>query len=563
MSLRRWPVAFMAVGGALGVCHPDAMAGPPRIGVVALSGQSVPSAPVGVVFANSMQSPQINDAGDVLFAARISGPSVNGNSDSGLWILRSGELALLVREGDPVPGQPGGTVFGPAGTADSYLLDDSGAVFVNGAVGTSQTMLGAMFAIRGPRFDVLSFYGQVVPGYPGNLWRGPTSFVASGGRISAAFRLFTPVSYPADTCLALAGTEMSPALFGGTAAPGFTSGWTVAEMNSVGLGPQGEWALNANVRNGTQLSGLILYANTTSAPRVLVRNGDRAPPDVPADVYINLYAPFVSRSGIVSFMADTRGGKALFQGRLGALTRLVSSRPMTIDLPPAFTASNLIDAHVSVSGELVAATFGLYENVGGVNYYRGPLVAAGNPQVLRVVLSGSMPAVGLSRDLTYSRISSVCIADSGQVAVQALAAPTVSGGVQFNGIWATDLDGQLHLIAAETQPFDVSPGDTRTVRSVLLTSEHAGGASNARPLNNTGQLAFGLTFTDGTSGIFIADFAPRCIADFDASGGIDGGDVDAFFASWSAGAADAEVNGDGAVNGEDVGFFFDRWSGGC
>ncbi|MBS0196764.1 MAG: hypothetical protein JSR77_08405 [Planctomycetes bacterium] len=300
-----------------------------------------------------------------------------------------------------------------------------------------------------------------------------------------------------------------------------------------------------------------------AAPAVLARAGDAAPTGVPMDVFVNLYTPFVSRAGLVTFAADTHIGKSLFQGRPGTLAQVVPPRPTIANLPVGFTASGLIDARVSPGGDQVAAIFGLYESIGGVNYYRGPVVAAGNPQSLRVVLSGNMPAVGLSPDLTYSRISTVCVADPGQVVVQALAAPPVSGGVLFNGIWATDLDGQLHLIAAETQPFDVSPGDSRTVRSLLLTSEHAGGASNARPLNNTGQLAFGLTFTDGTSGIFIADFAPHCVADFDLSGGVDGGDVDAFFAAWSAGADAADVNGDGAVNGDDVGSFFDRWSGGC
>lgn len=55
-----------------------------------------------------------------------------------------------------------------------------------------------------------------------------------------------------------------------------------------------------------------------------------------------------------------------------------------------------------------------------------------------------------------------------------------------------------------------------------------------------------------------------CFADFNQDGGIDGADVDAFFAKWSLGESDADVNQDGGVDGADVDEFFIQWSqGGC
>ncbi|MBS0198410.1 MAG: hypothetical protein JSR77_16795 [Planctomycetes bacterium] len=55
-----------------------------------------------------------------------------------------------------------------------------------------------------------------------------------------------------------------------------------------------------------------------------------------------------------------------------------------------------------------------------------------------------------------------------------------------------------------------------------------------------------------------------CQADFNRDGGVDGADVDAFFASWSAGDDEADVNADGGVDGADVGAFFEQWErGGC
>ncbi len=55
-----------------------------------------------------------------------------------------------------------------------------------------------------------------------------------------------------------------------------------------------------------------------------------------------------------------------------------------------------------------------------------------------------------------------------------------------------------------------------------------------------------------------------CYADFNQDGGIDGSDVDAFFAAWEAGGAGADVNQDGGVDGPDVEMFFAQWeAGGC
>ena len=55
-----------------------------------------------------------------------------------------------------------------------------------------------------------------------------------------------------------------------------------------------------------------------------------------------------------------------------------------------------------------------------------------------------------------------------------------------------------------------------------------------------------------------------CAADFNADGGVDGGDVSAFFSDWEAAVGCADVNQDGGVDGSDIGAFFTVWeAGGC
>lgn len=60
------------------------------------------------------------------------------------------------------------------------------------------------------------------------------------------------------------------------------------------------------------------------------------------------------------------------------------------------------------------------------------------------------------------------------------------------------------------------------------------------------------------------DSCPECAADYDGNGGVDGGDLAAFFADFEAGASCADVDANGGVDGGDLGTFFQLFEmGGC
>ncbi len=58
-------------------------------------------------------------------------------------------------------------------------------------------------------------------------------------------------------------------------------------------------------------------------------------------------------------------------------------------------------------------------------------------------------------------------------------------------------------------------------------------------------------------------WAAACIGDFDRSGGIDGDDIGAFFASWQAGDICSDVDRSGGTDGDDIAAFFEAWQAGC
>lgn len=54
-----------------------------------------------------------------------------------------------------------------------------------------------------------------------------------------------------------------------------------------------------------------------------------------------------------------------------------------------------------------------------------------------------------------------------------------------------------------------------------------------------------------------------CVADFDFNGGVDGGDLAAFFAAFEAGDSSADIDANGGVDGGDLAAFFTAFEAGC
>lgn len=78
-----------------------------------------------------------------------------------------------------------------------------------------------------------------------------------------------------------------------------------------------------------------------------------------------------------------------------------------------------------------------------------------------------------------------------------------SGNDGLYGIWAYDPLLGMQLVALEGMPIEVTPGDLRTVAFVSLN-----GGMAERALNDSGQLAFYASFTDGSEAILVA-WAPE------------------------------------------------------
>jgi len=98
---------------------------------IALAGNQAPGAPDGALFNqyHPMGDPVINDAGDVVFGARLRLGGTSETNDSGLWMWHGGELQALALEGQLVPGAEAGTLFAHFDPAERPTLGGAHAAF--------------------------------------------------------------------------------------------------------------------------------------------------------------------------------------------------------------------------------------------------------------------------------------------------------------------------------------------------------------------------------------------------------------------------------------------------
>src|SRR5437867_3583270 len=101
----------------------------PLILIVATNGTPSPDGigRIFSFFANAPRGPSLNDAGQVAFRASLTGTGVGSTNDTGIFRGSAGNLSLLVREGQLAP--DGANRFGSLVTfADVPALNNAGQV---------------------------------------------------------------------------------------------------------------------------------------------------------------------------------------------------------------------------------------------------------------------------------------------------------------------------------------------------------------------------------------------------------------------------------------------------
>ncbi|MDZ4658532.1 MAG: hypothetical protein SH868_13225 [Bythopirellula sp.] len=256
-----------------------------------------------------------------------------------------------------------------------------------------------------------------------------------------------------------------------------------------------------------------LWSEGSGSLVLVAREGSQAP-GVPSGVNFNLFvgyfAPALNNAGQTAFKASLIGDGVVSTNNEGIWSEGSAGLALVAragDHAPG-TPSGVNFG--SSSGSFSEAVL----NDAGQTAFRANLTGSGvdstNSRGIWSEGSGSLALVaragdhapGTPSDVKFSSFGvDFVLNDAGQIAFEA----DTSGGSQ-PGIWATDRNGVLQLIARRGGLLEIAPGDFRTVNFLELDLRITGN-SDGRPswFNNRGQLVFIAGFTDGTSGIFVSN----------------------------------------------------------
>ena len=182
--------------------------------------------------------------------------------------------------------------------------------------------------------------------------------------------------------------------------------------------------------------------------------------------------------------------------------------------------------------------------------------------------SGTITDLAVAVGLTHTFVGDLIVTVSNG-STSAILISRQGLGTNLNGVYTFDDSAPLNMTAAAAAA-GADLGSSRILPfeslSVFNGSDYEGTwtlsvTDNAGiDVGNIESFEIGSAFTTSNC----APACPPCAADFNQDGGVDGADIEGFFAAWESGAGCGDTNLDGGVDGGDIEAFFFVWeAGGC
>lgn len=483
---------------------------------VAVTGQQAPGVEDGVVF-RLLSAPLINASGQVAFESSLFGPGVNSqsNNSQGIWSERSGVLDLAVRTGHIAPDTGGGLAFSDI-RDNTVRFNDSGQLAfiaqVTGPGADNSNNIG-VWSGGDDSLGLVARKGEVAPGTSARFHEFDQYLFNQSGRV--AFKT-TLVGSGVDSTnatgiwaedqdslrLVVRAGGASPdilAEFIDLGAPLFNSAGQVLFQASI-AGPAVDGGNDSGIwmDDGTELS-------------TLVRSGDPAPGT--SVLFTEFRDPVISSTGHIAFIANlsgTRNGttSGVWVGAPDSLQLAVRQR----DSVPGYQSEADIEGFSSFAfSETDDVIFrGLTNGLEIPTDERFGLWT-GDRGELRLVARAGMSAPGTDAEFSDTGFGSDTVLatnNAGQVAFWSLLRGPGVNSTNDQGVWATDVAGNLQLILRKGDVLDTNSDPLVDNLRVIAGVGHlpGTGAEDGRAVsfNDAGQLALIVVFTDGSRGIYVA-----------------------------------------------------------
>jgi hypothetical protein len=516
-------IVALCLCGALGIVEASAA----TVRTVALSGQPAPGTLDGVSFrAFSGRTLNINNAGQIGFQGSLAGSGVDSTNVRGIWSEGSGSLALVARAGDHAPGTPSGVYFHSTFGADaSHLLNDIGQTMFHAGLTGSDLNYGAggnsegIWLEESGSVTLVARRGDQPPGTPAGVrfdsWLPYYPLLNNAGHVAFKSQQH-PSSVNFQGVWSTASGALAPVALSGSQAPGAANGESFSDFTSLVLNDAGKTAFRA-LLSGT---GWGIWFEQSSGLSLAARSGDQAH-SLPSGVsYSGSPSERVAlnNAGQLAFHATLAGAginstnnQAIWSGAPGSFNVVVRTGDQA---PGAPNGANFLafqrDFQFNNAGQVAV----LADLVGsGVNSSNDTGIWMGDSGGLSLVAREGEQAPGTPSGITFqltsasSNLRSNPLSnDAGQTAFFADLTGNGVDSTNSAGVWATDRAGELQLIARTGDLLQVAPDDFRTISSLLFRGDISSlNRGRTRLLNNAGQIVFGATFTDGTSGVFVSN----------------------------------------------------------
>lgn len=519
---------------------------------------------------SSFALPSLNNRGQVAFSATLAGSAVTTGNDTGYWMASNGSIATVLREGGTATGMAAGTVFGNVSQFNAQVpLNDMGEI----AVGVSATQTSGLWIGNDQSLTLLAAQGSLAP----QAENGATFATLAGVRTTLNRR--GDVAFNAN----LSGAPYSTmgndnyrdglwihnrsgpvaAVLAGMSAPALGEQalfFGFPTFSYPALNRNGEAAFEAFHRMAPAASTILNSLWVTSGSGVELRGAQgQSLPEIGANAKFSFVSPlgFNANGSLVASASFSNPGGTPTSG-----TAIVVSNATGISLA-AYSGAPApgTNGHVfrdtfyepSVSSNGYIAFYGSEWDGTDLNSRRSG-IWAGAPDDLKLIAheGDTVPNTGARFGSFFRNTPSLNGFD--QMAFPATLTDLQSGA-NTGSLWATDLDGNLVMIARSGQDLEVGPGDVRTISSLLMIANHGDDDGRPRSMNDLGQVVFSANFTNGTTGIFLSNAVAHLPGDYDGNGVVDSAD----YVTWRRAVATqnlaADGNRDGVVGSED----YDLW----
>jgi len=515
--------ALLLAAGSVG-------AGPAQYEQVTFTGEAAPGVP-GAVFHPRLVflAPTINNSGEVAFRGQLERGvgGISSANDDGLWVRRDGTLELVVLQGDPAPTRLGTRVFG---TPNDPSISANGTLTFTAILDINQPGITfdndeGIWSTRSGSIGLVSQEGDVMPGTSGAVTRQYLTVLSSAsGQTTFKASLVNGIGDTTSDNDEGVWQQRPDGSLGllmraGDQAPGTAPGTALSFVSLESVNDAGQTAITGRMVNGTgdatNLNRSGIWIGDAEGMQLAVRAGTPAPFTEADTNFSGFGAARLNNAGHIVFEASTINlstaflpNEGIWAGDSSNLRLVAREDDMAPDsggatfstIPfdsPLINAQGDVAFTATIDDPTDGIVYGLYKETDGV--------------LEKVVRSGDL-APGTSNGEVFASSSpySMQYNSAGQIAFGAALEIGVGGVTNDtrSGWWATDTDGNVHLIARSGDLFDINDDpqieELKTIDYAnILFSNSAGQDGWTRGLTDSGDWIVEIQFTDNTSGLYV------------------------------------------------------------